>query len=329
MSVVKPASSFAQCSGSRILVIGYGSIGRRHARLFTKIGAEVTVVSRRAAALSADGIVFCSSLTAIQDPHFDYAVIASETSAHLRDLQALRACDWAQDIPVLVEKPLLASEAQLTALAGVTGKSIVYLGFNLRFLPVVQEARRQLAPDQPLIRAEFHSHSYLPHWRPDQDYRATSSARRVSGGGVLRDLSHELDLLYWFAGQPTDLEAFGGHLSALELDVEDNVVIVGASARCRLFSVSLSYTQHFETRSLKLISEDKTVVADLMSGELTVATSNGVQKSLHPCQDFDDTYRDMHAAILRGGDVRPTSFEGGCANVELIERLTSKVWAAS
>ena len=107
------------------------------------------------------------------------------------------------------------------------------------------------------------------------------------------------------------------------------MAIIGASARCRLFSVSLSYTQHFETRSLKLISEDKTVLADLMSGELTIATLNGVQKSMHPCQDFDDTYRDMHAAILRGGDVRPTSFAGGCANVELIDRLTSKIWAAS
>lgn len=322
-------SPFQRCSGSRILVIGYGSIGRRHAQLFAQIGARVTVVSRRAESLAADGIAFCPTLSAIADTRFDYAIIASETSAHLRDLVALRASEWAKDLPILVEKPLLDSRAQLAVLAGVAGQDRIYLGFNLRFLPVVQEARRQFAPDQPLIRAEFHSHSYLPHWRPDQDYRETSSARRSAGGGVLRDLSHELDLLYWFVGVPTDLEAFGGHLSGLELDVEDNVVIVGASDRCRLLSVSLSYTQHFETRSLKLTSADTTVIADLMTGELTVATSDGAHKSQHPCRDLDDTYRDMHAAILQGGDVRPTNFEGGCANVELIERLTAKIWPPS
>lgn len=315
------------CGATRVLVIGFGSIGRRHARLFAQIGASVTVISRRASELNETGILFYPRLDMISVSDFDYVIIASETSAHLDDLNSVLTSDLAADAPILVEKPLVGEKSDLAELRQLPGVARIRVGFNLRFLPVLIAAREHFSLNDPLIRADFCSHSYLPNWRPDQDYRTTSSAQKKLGGGVLRDLSHELDLLYWFCGVPTDMSAFGGHLSQLDIDVEDNVQIVGTSDICRLFTVSLSYTQHLETRTLTLISERKTILVDLMIGTLRVGWDGGAIEEAHPCEDFDDTYRGMHASILQKMPVNAADFEAGCANVELIDRLARQLEA--
>ena len=77
-----------------------------------------------------------------------------------------------------------------------------------------------------VVAARIAVGEYLPGWHPYEDYRTSYAARRDLGGGVILTLIHELDYAYWLFGAPRRLFAVGGHLSDLELDVEDTASIL-------------------------------------------------------------------------------------------------------
>ena len=43
--------------------------------------------------------------------------------------------------------------------------------------------------------------SFLPSWRKNIDYQSSVSAKKSLGGGVLLELSHEIDYLIWLIGK--------------------------------------------------------------------------------------------------------------------------------
>ena len=93
-----------------------------------------------------------------------------------------------------------------------------YKTVQLRFLETLQCFRAEMAAGRigavHAVRCEIGQ--YLPAWRPDADYRTTVSAQKALGGGVLLELSHELDLLRWVFGEVDWLSAWIGRQSALE-----------------------------------------------------------------------------------------------------------------
>jgi predicted dehydrogenase len=277
---------------ARALVIGYGSIGRRHARLLAAMGHEVAVVTAQAGCdfPALDGGAD-DRLTAFDA---DYVVIAKPTAEHAAWLR--RAPRLAPRGIVLVEKPLYASPAEHD---GAIRTQRVAVGYNLRFHPVVAWLHERFA-GREFLRARFVSVSYLPDWRPGRDYRATSSAARASGGGVLRDLSHELDLARHFLGPWRRATALGGHRSRLEIETEDIVEILGEAERCGIVSVQLSYAERHERRSIELVTDEVAVYADLIGGTVEV---NGRTAHRSGPVDIDATYSGMHMAALaqRGG----------------------------
>ncbi|ABI47794.1 conserved hypothetical protein [Synechococcus sp. CC9311] len=303
------------------LVVGFGSIGRKHARLLKEVGARVSVVTRSCREVERDSAyTYFESIGDVNMKEIRYIVIAVETSRHIECmLNALRLNKRAR---IMVEKPLAAESKQLVDLGlTIEDKERVFIGFNLRYLPVVKKSKELCKQqDKKFTRAEFFSHSYLPHWR-DIDYRKSSSARWSTGGGVLRDLSHELDLMQWLCGTPHKLNIYGGHLSNLECEVEDTIYIVGSCKQAGLVSIGLSYTQHFETRGFSLISNNETLVTDLMSGKIIKSSSNGTELIECPCEDFDDTYRKMHRDIIQEGGGECARYIDGQLNIKCIEDL--------
>src|SRR5206468_7309611 len=77
-----------------------------------------------------------------------------------------------------------------------------------------------------VLAARLEFGEYLPGWHPYEDYRQMPASRRVLGGGVILAQIHDLDLAYAFFGFPRRVFAVGGHLSDLEIDVEDTASIL-------------------------------------------------------------------------------------------------------
>jgi predicted dehydrogenase len=108
---------------------------------------------------------------------------------------------------------------------------------------------------------------YLPGWHTYEDYRQMYAARRDLGGGVILSQIHEMDYLYWFFGLPKKIFTLGGHLSSLELDVEDvasTLMEFNSNGKLIPASVYQDYIQRPPSRSLRIIGDGGKIVVDFV-----------------------------------------------------------------
>jgi predicted dehydrogenase len=164
----------------RVLVIGSGSIGRRHHDNLQTLGASSRLISWRE-----DGLG--GALAAMQDA--EAVVIATATDIRLPLIRAAAA----QGLPIYVEKPLAFRPSDVEEIAEIAAPVAdrSMLGLVMRYHPAV----RAMADSD--LSDVFQSALTIGHdvtqWR--QNWRFSDSyAARAEGGGVLLDLCHELDL---------------------------------------------------------------------------------------------------------------------------------------
>jgi predicted dehydrogenase len=257
-----------------VLVIGAGSIGARHARNLAAAGADVSITdvdADRAAALALPVVPY--SLSHLGE--FAGIVVASPTSAHAEQASAAVAAG----VPVLVEKPLALSLDQAGSLAT---SPAVMVGYNLRFHEPIRTLRALTTAGRAgtIRTARFWFGSYLPDWRPAADYRATYSARRELGGGVLLDAIHELDLAVWWFGPDLKVVAAAiDRLGSLDIDVEDSVhALLHAEDPAVTVEVSLDYLSRRYRRGIELVGDMATLRLDWARGVIEIEDREGVEK---------------------------------------------------
>lgn len=266
----------------KALVVGYGSIGSRHARLLTALGCEVAAVSSR----NIDFPVHYRTLADALAWQPEYVVIANRTSQHYKTLTELAERGFTGT--VLVEKPLSHEEDKLPS----QEFKRAFVGYNLRFHPVLQKLRTVLQ-NEKVISVLAYVGQYLPTWRPGSDYRSSYSADINAGGGVLRDLSHELDYLNWLLGGWEQLTAVGGHYSRLEIKSDDVWIIMMHTTKCPLVSVQMNYLDRVARRLVLINTDDHTIEADLVKGTIMIDNTTEEFRT-----DRDFTYLAQHRAIL-------------------------------
>jgi predicted dehydrogenase len=294
-----------------VIVLGYGSAGARHARLLTELGCRVCVVSGR----DIGGYECYSELElALEQRPANYVVVANKTSDHYAALVRLAKLGF-KGI-VLVEKPLFHTHLALPP----NNFAQVFVAYNLRFHPVLQKLRKLLL-NEIIICASIYAGQYLPQWRPKVDYRKTYSASKHAGGGVLRDLSHELDYANWIFGRCAAIAALGGHLSGLEIDSDDVYSLMMVTERCPILNIQLNYLDQVSRREMLVSTANHTIRADLVHGTLQVD-----QASEEMWVERDHSYRQQHQAIIgRRLDSVCSVAEG----LEILSLIESAEWASA
>ncbi|MBW2559310.1 MAG: Gfo/Idh/MocA family oxidoreductase [Deltaproteobacteria bacterium] len=253
----------------KILVVGCGSIGRRHLDNLVALGeADILVHDIDEERLAGIQMVYPDVVTSSDieelwtlDP--SVAVITSPTNLHLEHAldAAARGCD------LLIEKPLADSADGLDELERlvVQNELVTMVACNMRFHWGLRAVKRLL--DQGdigrIVSARIEAGQYLPDWHPQEDYRCMYSARRSAGGGVLLDSIHELDYAMWFFGDVTEIKSMHGHLSSLEIDTEDVGDMLLRFRDGPIVNVHVDYVQRAYSRSCKIIGELGTIFWDI------------------------------------------------------------------
>lgn len=261
-----------------LLVVGLGSVGKRHARNLLGLGAKrLSAFRERRWTLDAD---LRDSVREIADlgkalESRPVVFVCNPSHMHLRTaLAAARAgCD------LFLEKPVATDREGLSELAAEcrNRKLVVQVGFQFRFHPGLMEAKRWI--DQGRLGKLTYLHAswgeYLPNWHPGEDYRLGYSARRDQGGGALLTLSHPFDYLAWLGGPIASVSARTARSGTLELDVED-IADVGLEFESgAIGQVHLDYLQTPPSHRMTIIGTEGTLSWDAAGGEPSLKQRDG------------------------------------------------------
>ncbi|NCC03111.1 MAG: Gfo/Idh/MocA family oxidoreductase [Proteobacteria bacterium] len=268
----------------KALVIGTGSIGRRHIANLLKLGVEVSAFSYRDTDLPPipnGSVVRVSSWQEAIKEDFDFVVVANSTDNHM-DV-ALRAARAGRNL--FLEKPVgisLAGVEELTELIHNKGL-IVEVGYMMRSHPNLVWMREQLAAnvigDILYVRASVGQ--WLPDWRPGTDYRTGYGAFRAKGGGVVFDLIHEIDLVCWLFGSVADVTAMLRHAPQLEIETE-SVAQIGLTMDTGILAqIHLDYVRPLYGRSLEIVGEKGVLSWDYTQGTVQIDRAAAPRETVH------------------------------------------------
>ena len=203
---------------------------------------------------------------------YDVVFVTNPTSMHYETVERFAA----HTKSFFIEKPVFDS-TEVDEKIFETIKDIPsYVACPLHYNAVLQYVKQHVNPEN-VICARAMSSSYLPDWRPGQDYRMTYSANKDLGGGVSIDLIHEWDYLTWLFGMPTECKQIINKVSNLEIDSDDLAIYIGKNDKTT-FELHLDYFGRQPQRTLDLFTADDTIHCDLIAGTVNYLKSGKVVK---------------------------------------------------
>ena len=270
----------------RVLIVGYGSIGKRHARLarslfpYAKIIILRHKVSKKIKYQYVDHCV-TNLIDAIKfKPQI--AVIANPASLHMNIAYPLAKLG----VHLLVEKPISNSTKDVLKLVNIckSKKSILMVGYNLRFLESLKKFREVLKKNKigKILSIRSEVGSYFPSWRPDSDYKKSVSAIKKLGGGVLLELSHDIDYLVWLFGNVKWVSSTIHRQSDLKIDIEDTAHITlclsGVNKNSDIIAnLDMDFYRHDATRFCKVIGKLGTLHWNAIDGTIKLFKKDAKQ----------------------------------------------------
>jgi predicted dehydrogenase len=277
--------------GMKILVVGTGSIGKRHMSNLQSLGHEVLAYSERIQSGLAhtlpEGVRPVSDLDCLAGIGINATVVANRTDQHVGTaMKALQFCN-----AVYIEKPLSASLDGLSQFQKICEQlnTVVEIGFMMRFHPNLRWIKAYLQSGDlgEVLHVRASVGQWLPDWRPGTDHRLGFGAFYRYGGGVTMELIHEIDLVNWLLGQAVDVCAMQRPLAQLEIQTEAIAEICMRLESGLLAQVHLDYVRPGYSRSLEIIGTQGVITWDYGRSKVTLARADGSSTTGHQALGFE------------------------------------------
>jgi len=300
----------------KILLIGYGSIGKRHAKNLKDIGIKPYILTKYPDGLDA---IFLRDIEEIKDVNIDSCIIATPTARHLDDL---KRCLTLSNIPrkILIEKPLECSYLRGEKIKDITEKYgiDIFIAYNMRFLKIFNIIKEFIKEQKNTIRIiDIVAGQDLREWRPYKDYTESYSAHSNQGGGVDLDLSHEIDYVLWLFGNDFKNKIiFKNKISKLKIDSSDIFKLI-LDYNTFIVDITLDYIRSPKERYIKILCEgDKNLYYNFVTNILKIG-----DKQIVIGNDTDQSYKEMLKTLLGINDKNKNIFCSVNEGLEILKIL--------
>lgn len=299
-----------------VLIVGYGSIGRRHADILNRVLKikKIFILTKQ----------ICKKFNTIKNldqaklVNPDYIIICSNTADHLQHLLFFEKNFFGKII--LVEKPLFSKFYNIKI-----KNNKVFIGYNLRYSPVIQKLKNQIK-NQKIYSLNVFCSSYLPYWRANRDYRLVYSSKRKLGGGVLLDMSHELDYIQWIFGKIKKiLYKKVSKISDLDVKAEDSVTILAKIKKINLL-INLNFFSKINKREVIVDGKNINIKADLITNTLEIfRLKKNKPRIINFSRNINMSYINMHKDLLSENYSICCSFDEGKNINYLIDKIKKNI----
>jgi len=267
----------------RICIIGFGSIGRKHFSIVREMYPEIEIILVRSGkGKNFEEEKFAKKIVNNIDEAINFspeaAFICTPATLHL--IQATKLIE--KNIPILIEKPLSDSSIGIKDLKILANQSnaVILVGYVLRYSESLKFFKKMI--DNKLRfnfdSADINCQSFLPDWRPNQDYKKSPSANKKLGGGVLLELSHEIDYANWIFGGFKNVRCKLENTGILDIDVEDNASLKLVSNKNIDVNIDLNFSQKEKVRECIYKNKEYSIKWDGIKDEVILKRKNSDPK---------------------------------------------------
>ncbi len=250
-----------------ILIIGLGSIARKHVDAIRKCRPGVNIYALRSGTVAESYLEVINIFHLDNSIQFDFVIVSNPTRLHERSiLDSLEL-----GCPIFIEKPVLSDLSNAYEIIKRVNQknTATYVACNLRFHPVLKYLKKYFQDSEMVINeVNIYCGSYLPDWRPWSDYRKIYSAIPELGGGVHLDLIHELDYCIWLFGYPESTSVSKSNVSSLGIESIDYAHYLLNYPKYSA-AITLNYFRRDPKRFIEIVFDKTTWHIDLLKCTVT------------------------------------------------------------
>lgn len=297
----------------KAVIIGYGSIGDKHLKVLKRIKYfnQIYIFSKRKLNIR----YLIQNWTELEKINPDYFVISNESKLHVKTFDLIN--EKFKKKKIYIEKPLDVKFSKPRLKNG--NKAII--GYNLRQHPGIKKLKL-LTKNRKIINVEAKCSSFLPNWR-NRTYLKTSTAFKEKCGGILYELSHEIDYINELLGEIKIIDIKLEKLSELKIDYEDSFIGIFKSKKCKNIKLNLNYFDKDPERFIKIHTNKETFKLDFISNEISIFSSSRIKKYKF-LFDINKSYEETHKKFIKDNFLSLCNIDKGTKVLKLISTIYDK-----
>lgn len=273
----------------KIIFFGLGSIGQRHAKILLKDYKHNLYAFRSGIDTIPNklGIQELNSWNEVSDLKPDVAFITNPTSLHIQT--AIKCAEIG--CKLFIEKPIDKDLKGLDELIDIVKKKnlVSYIAYCLRFHPIIEKLKEYIN-ERKVLHLRAVCTSFYPLWRPGGDYLKIYSANLKLGGGVVFDLSHEIDYITYLLGSVNKLSGNFSKRGKVTVDAEDFSDILLLTDLAPV-NIHINFFSHLRQRYVQIDFDGMTVIGDIVNAEVKEYKDEKLQKTLKLNYDNGQEYK--------------------------------------
>ncbi len=288
--------------------MGYGNMAQKYSDIIRKINSNITIKYYSSQKIKNNLYKEDKQIVKFNP---DITIICSSTSNHYAYLKKIN--NLIKKKIILVEKPIFDKEQSIVL------NNKVLVGYNLRYDPMIREIKK-LTKNQKIWSVEVFCNSYLPYWRK-RNYQKSYSANKKLGGGVLLDLSHEIDYLLWFFGDIKIKYAINNKISNLKIKSDDNLLVYGSSKNVKQIILHLNYYSKIDNRTINISGKKINLKADLINKRMTIEKNGKNISKTWKEKKFSKTFEKQIYSLLTKKNIYAASYAEGLKVLKTIKQV--------